>query len=78
MSDFKWEMQQRVDAGMSPDAAYNATRDSYAAAYDNRDKFAERHPEEVEYAKREKINDEFHCDPDESGGVRDDDDAPSS
>lgn len=53
MSDFKWEMQQRVDAGMSPDAAYEATRDSYADAADLQ-------------RKRRK---EFHCNPDESGGV---------
>lgn len=59
MSDFKWEMQERIDAGMSPDEAYNATRDSYADAAD----------------LRRKQRKEFHCDPDESGGVRDDDDA---
>lgn len=37
--DFKWEMQERIDAGMSPDMAYEETRDFYAGAYDNRDKF---------------------------------------
>jgi len=37
--DFKWEMQERIDAGMNPDQAYNATRDSYASTWDNRDKF---------------------------------------
>jgi hypothetical protein len=37
--DFKWEMQERVDRGMSPDQAYNATRDSFAGFYDNREKF---------------------------------------
>ena len=37
--DFKWEMQERIDAGMSPDAAYNATRDSVAAISDFRDVF---------------------------------------
>ena len=38
--DFKWEMQERIDAGMHPDQAYNETRDSYAAIYDNREKFS--------------------------------------
>ncbi len=38
--DFKWEMQERIDRGMNPDEAYNATRDSYASFYDNREKFA--------------------------------------
>lgn len=36
--EFKWEMQQKIDAGMNPDQAYNATRDSYASVYDNREK----------------------------------------
>lgn len=34
MSDFKWEMQQRIDQGMNPDQAYHATRESYADAAD--------------------------------------------
>lgn len=34
MSDFKWEMQQRIDQGMNPDQAYEATRESYADAAD--------------------------------------------
>jgi hypothetical protein len=38
--DFKWEIQERIDRGMNPDEAYNATRDSYASFYDNREKFA--------------------------------------
>ncbi len=38
--DFKWEMQERIDAGMNPDEAYYATRDSVAELYDNRDKFS--------------------------------------
>ena len=37
--DFKWEMQERIDGGMSPDAAYEATRGSYLDIFDNRDKF---------------------------------------
>ena len=40
MSDFKWEMQERIDAGMSPDDAYEATRGAYFDIFDNRDKFA--------------------------------------
>lgn len=39
--DFKWEMQERIDAGMSDMDAYEATRDSYASIYDNRDKTEE-------------------------------------
>jgi len=39
MSDFKWEMQERIDRGMNPDDAYYSTRDAYADIYDNRDKF---------------------------------------
>jgi len=27
--DFKWAMQERIDAGMNPNQAYNETRDSY-------------------------------------------------
>jgi hypothetical protein len=38
--DFKWEMQERIDGGMSPDDAYEATRGSYLDIWDNRDKFA--------------------------------------
>lgn len=34
MSDFKWEMQERIDAGMNPDEAYHATREAYADAAD--------------------------------------------
>ena len=37
--DFKWEMQERIDAGMNPDQAYSETRDSYATIWDMRDKF---------------------------------------
>lgn len=36
--DFKWEMQERIDAGMNPMDAYYETRDSYAEYYDDRDK----------------------------------------
>jgi hypothetical protein len=39
MSDFKWEMQERIDGGMSPDDAYEATRGSYLDIFDTRDKF---------------------------------------
>ena len=39
MSDFKWEMQERIDGGMNPDEAYEATRGSYLDIFDNRDKF---------------------------------------
>lgn len=38
--DFKWEMQERIDRGMNPDEAYEATRDSYASISDNREKVA--------------------------------------
>ena len=37
--DFKWAMQERIDAGMNPEQAYNETRDFYAGVWDNRDKF---------------------------------------
>ena len=50
--DFKWEMQERIDRGMSPDQAYNATRDSYAAFYDNRDKFYS--------GKRDRVEEDEH------------------
>lgn len=57
MSDFKWQMQERIDAGMNPDAAYEATRESYLDAADRKRKeWKENHPEEVEYAKREEID----------------------
>ena len=39
MTDFKWAMQEKIDAGMNPMDAYYETRDSYAGVYDNRDKF---------------------------------------
>lgn len=64
MSDFKWEMQERIDQGMSPDDAYNATRDAHAEAWDNRDKTAPRDTHSV-HVKH------FECDPDESGGLAD-------
>lgn len=35
MSDFKWQMQERIDQGMSPDAAYADTRESYLGAADD-------------------------------------------
>lgn len=35
--DFKWEMQERIDAGMNPDEAYYETRDSYAMFSDMKD-----------------------------------------
>lgn len=67
MSDFKWEMQERIDAGMNPDAAYEATRDSYAAAYDNRDKFAAR-TEEIEEQVRRDLEEVGDDDDDASAG----------
>jgi hypothetical protein len=38
VSDFKWRMQERIDRGMSPEAAYEETRDADAAASDDRPK----------------------------------------
>lgn len=57
MSDFKWEMQERIDRGMNPDEAYHATREAYADAAD---------------LERKRRKEEFHCDPDESGGIAED------
>ena len=59
MSDFKWEMQERIDRGMNPDEAYHATREAYADAADlarNRRKeegiTEESNPDEYHYLKR--------------------------
>ena len=49
--DFKWEMQERIDRGMSPEQAYEATRDAHASFYDNRDKTAPREKEKEEKEK---------------------------
>lgn len=38
--DFKMEMQERIDHGMNPADAYEATRGIYLDIWDNRDKFA--------------------------------------
>ena len=58
MSDFKWEMQERIDRGMNPDDAYHATREAYADAAD--------------LERKRRKEEEFHCDPDESGGIAED------
>jgi len=55
MSDFKWQMQERIDAGMNPDAAYEATRESYLDAADQKRKEDKETPRESRFTKGQKV-----------------------